>query len=58
VSARRPGTDALYLPSRFREALSFMRNIQDGIFERSAIEERGSESEKPLQARLKRRLAA
>jgi glycosyltransferase involved in cell wall biosynthesis len=37
---RGPGIDAIYLPSRFREAISFIRNIQDGLFERKEQKKR------------------
>jgi D-inositol-3-phosphate glycosyltransferase len=39
---RGPGIDAIHLPSRFREAISFIRNIQDGLFERKETEKRES----------------
>jgi glycosyltransferase involved in cell wall biosynthesis len=44
---RGPGIDAIYLPSRFREAIGFIRNIQDGIFVRSEIEKRSFKSKRP-----------
>lgn len=43
---RGPGIDSLYLPSRFREAIGLVRNVQDGIFERKEMEKRSSEGEK------------
>lgn len=44
---RGPGIDAIYLPSRFRETISLIRNIQDGIFERKETEKDNSKGEKP-----------
>jgi hypothetical protein len=40
---RGPGIDALYLPSRFKEAIAFIRNVQDGKFERKEMANREPE---------------
>jgi hypothetical protein len=34
---RGPGVDALYLPSKFKQAIAFIRNAQDGKFQRKEI---------------------
>jgi len=40
---RGSGIDALYLPSRFKEAIAFIRNVQDGKFERKDVANREPE---------------